>query len=157
MLNLFVYDNHLTYREGVKHLLEIKIPNCKVSVFGDIYKKELEAMNILPDLVIVDPTFRYEKTLHIIDFYVEKEIKVVLLSSYERDREKVLTLLQKDISGYLVKTMETTDLLKYLNSILNGGRYIHPIVANVLLDFFHNSNRLKNKGLTSNNQVVTIY
>ncbi|MGN7299465.1 hypothetical protein [Ferdinandcohnia sp. SAFN-114] len=156
MVNLFVYDNQLTYREGVKHLLEIKIPKCKVEVFGDIDKKELQTMDSFPDLVIVDPTFGYEKTLRIIDFYVENGVKVVLLSSYEKDREKVLTLLQKNISGYLVKTMETTDLLKYLKTILNGGRYIHPIVANVLLDFFRTSNRAQSKGVMGNKKVVTI-
>lgn len=156
MINLFVYDKQLTFREGVKHLLEIKIPNCKVEVFGDINEKELLNLEKLPNLVIVDPTFGYEETLRLIDFYVEKGIKVVLLSSYEKDREKVLTLLQKNISGYLVKTMDTIDLLKYLKSILNGDRYIHPIVANVLLDFFRTSPRVQVKGSRNNKQIVTI-
>jgi len=156
VINLFVYDTQLTYREGVKRLLEIKIPDCKVEVFGDIDEIELKEVDRLPDLVIVDPTFCYEKTVRIIDFYAEKGIKVVLLSSYEKDREIVLTLLQKDISGYLVKTMNTTDLLKYLKTIINGGRYIHPIVANVLLDFFRTSNRAQSKGVMGTKQALTI-
>ncbi|MFC0273596.1 hypothetical protein ACFFIX_19580 [Metabacillus herbersteinensis] len=149
MPSIYVFDEQVNFREGIKNLLEIKIHKCNVSTFNNGIEKRIIENNEIPDLVLIDPTSLYEESLELIDYFISKRVKVVLLSSLDTNTDRILLLLKKKLSGYLLKSMKTSDLLGYIGEILLDKRYIAPSIAIVLLDNYLEYENHKNRSLTS--------
>ncbi|MDC3424390.1 hypothetical protein NC797_07700 [Aquibacillus sp. 3ASR75-11] len=135
---ILVIDEQDSFREGVRNLLEIRLPSYSV-IASDFELESYSDLETMPDLVIVDPFLKGELSLPVIDFFIDKGVKIVLLSM-EADKENILILLKRDIQGFLMKDMSTTDLVNYTYNMLSGERYIHPFVANILLDEYQEKN-----------------
>lgn len=145
MKKVLIIDDQVTYRNGVKHLLEIKFPELVIETANCLSPDELEG---IPDLVIVEPNTSFEHSLLLIDFLIATHSKVVILSTPDKGKKRMLTLLKRNIQGFLLKNMRTDELLNCIQTILSGNRYIHPQVANVLLDAYQNQYSIHNQKQT---------
>ncbi|PGT83271.1 response regulator transcription factor [Bacillus sp. AFS040349] len=145
MTEILVIGSHISFLEGFKNLLEIQINHCRVEIFTFKNSEDCFYLDYSPDLVIFDPVEEhFDYAVELIDRFLSQKTKVIILSTGDHSKEKILDLLEKQISGYLLKSMKSIDLLCNIKQILKGDRYIHPTIANVLLDEY----RL-NKQLTS--------
>jgi DNA-binding NarL/FixJ family response regulator len=90
-----------------------------------------------PDVVLMDlglPGMNgIEATQQIKTF--DENIKVVILTSHERD-EEVLASLGSGANGYCLKDIEPNTLVNVLKNINDGAAWIDPAVAKVALNMF---------------------
>lgn len=115
-------------------LLEINFPTCEVKEFG--ISTTYNDVEPLPEVTILDPTFSINESLKILDKFIQQGADVVIFASVAGDEEFVLELLKRPIKGFLLKKMDTVELIRSLNDILEGKKYIHPHIANILLDYY---------------------
>jgi DNA-binding NarL/FixJ family response regulator len=127
---IYIIDEQDSYREGLKHLLQIKLPDIEIKTFSLKDKRKLFNSLELPDLVIIDPC--YGNSLDIINYFAEKNVKISLLT-LTYDKCLIEFLIDKEISGFLIKGMETKEFIKSIINILAGRMYIHHEVAHVLI------------------------
>lgn len=60
----------------------------------------------------------------------------ILALTMHSTRERVLGSLEAGASGYLVKSSSEEDLLSAIETVGNGGTYIHPAVTPIVLQSF---------------------
>ncbi|WP_206759445.1 response regulator transcription factor [Pseudalkalibacillus hwajinpoensis] len=132
MTRVLIIDEQINYRRGVKQLLELTFPNFIIETTSVSLPMEKE---FHPDLVIFEPGLNFQKNLSWIDSLIHKNAKVIVLSTVESsNHNSILKLLKRNIQGFLLKNMKTEQLLECIRIILGGDRFIHPSVANILLD-----------------------
>ncbi|MDO6657469.1 hypothetical protein [Anaerobacillus sp. 1_MG-2023] len=132
MTRVLIIDEQIIYRRGVKQLLELTFPSFIIETASVSLPMEKE---FHPDLVIFEPGLNLQKNLSWIDSLIHKNAKVVVLSTVESsNHNSILNLLKRNIQGFLLKNMKTEQLLECIRIILGGDRFIHPSVANILLD-----------------------
>lgn len=132
MTRVLIIDEQIIYRRGVKQLLELTFPNFIIETTSGALPM---VSDFHPDLVIYEPGLNLHRNLSWIDSLVHKKAKVVVLSTVEsNNHNSILNLLKRNIQGFLLKNMKTEQLLECINLILGGDRFIHPSIANILLD-----------------------
>ena len=65
------------------------------------------------------------------------ELTILVLSAYDR-REYVVGLLKAGAAGYVLKDDSSEMLLRAIRTVVNGGEWVSPRVANVLVDSVRN-------------------
>jgi two-component system response regulator NreC len=61
------------------------------------------------------------------------DLKVLVLTRNDRE-DCVLRLVQAGAGGYLLKTVDRTDLLSALRAVVRGGRVLQPAALEAVLD-----------------------
>lgn len=93
--------------------------------------------DLKPDVVLMDlglPGINgIEATQQIKDF--DKDIKIIVLTSHERD-EEVLASLGSGAQAYCLKDIEPNTLVNVIKNIKQGAAWIDPGVAQVALKLF---------------------
>lgn len=135
--HIWVIDEQSSYRKGMMKLVEINFPSCHVEEYG--ISTTYDDLEKLPDVVIIDPTFSMQESVEIVGDFIQKGIDVVIFSSIIDEESFVLDLLKHPIKGFLLKKMDTAELIRSLDNILKGKKYIHPSVANILLSHYQNT------------------
>lgn len=149
-MNIIIVDNHLSYREGLKHLLEINLPNCCVEVLSFHETSVIFNHERITDLLIIDPFLDKKKSEKIIDKSLRENTKVVLLTSDICKEIDTMLFLKKSIHGFLFKGSRTSSLISVLISMMKDDvKYIEPAVANILINNYQNS--------TPSNNLISIY
>ena len=63
----------------------------------------------------------------------------ILALTMHSNQQRVLGALEAGASGYLVKSASEEDLLSAIDTVGNGGTYIHPVVTPFVLQSFRDS------------------
>lgn len=132
-IKIGIADDHPIVLSGIKSLLslqqDIEITGEALDI-GELFEV-LE--NSKPDILILDISFSDKSGLdYILDLKsASPDTKILILTMHEE-----LTFLQealsKGASGFLTKRSIYEDLVYAIKSIMNGGIYIHPIMADKL-------------------------
>lgn len=131
---IIVIDDHQLFREGVKRILEFE-ESFEVIAEGDDGKEAFKLIkDHRPDAVLMDinmPNMNgIEATKNLISHY--PETKVIILSIHD-DQAFVTQALKTGATGYLLKEMDSDELIEAISVVLNGGSYIHPKVTHKLV------------------------
>ena len=138
-IKVMIVDDHALMREGLTKLLEME---NKIEVLYGA-SDGLDAINYLEnsngiDVILLDinmPKLNGIETLKKIK-QINPAIKVIMLTVYD-DREYLIETLNLGSNGYVLKDSETDSLIKAIESVYDGGSYIHPSLAGEL--FTHTS------------------
>jgi DNA-binding NarL/FixJ family response regulator len=143
---IFLVEDHQLFREGLKAMLA---GNPAFEVIGESADGG-EALKLiqklLPDLVLLDlsmPKLSGYSVLHDIKRVISPDIKVLVLSVHDADHY-VLQAFEEGADGYCVKDASLEELRLAIRSVLDGKRYISPIVAGKVLEgYVERSRQLK--------------
>jgi DNA-binding NarL/FixJ family response regulator len=128
-------DDHVMFRKGVKRIIE-ETPTLKV--VGEA-NDGLELLCLLkaqePKLVILDISMPHlrglEATREIKKLY--PRVKVILLTMH-RSKEFIQQALEAGAEGFLLKEDADFDLLRAIDAVREGKKFISPLLATEMVD-----------------------
>ena len=133
--NIVLADDHAMFRQGIRTLLE---PLEGIDVSGEA-ADGLELLELLkksaPDLVVLDismPNLRgLEAAREIRRLY--PQVKILLLTMHKK-KEFIRQGLEEGVDGFLLKDEPGSELVRAVQAIKNGGKYLSPLLSRILGD-----------------------
>jgi DNA-binding NarL/FixJ family response regulator len=133
-LRLYIAEDHLVVRDGIKMLINSQ-PDMEVvgeASDGEVAWKE--AIQIKPDVLLMDismPGWNGIQTTLMLQESMP-DIKILILTVHE-ERAYLRELLEAGASGYILKRSASEELIKAIHSVFKGGIYVDPFIAGKLL------------------------
>lgn len=130
-----VVDDHPLMRQGVKDLLLGK-RLCHAVVEAASGEEALTAVRREPwDLLVLDVALPDKHGLEVLKEVklLRPSIRVIMLSLYP-EREFALRAIKAGASGYLTKDRSPSELVKAVEEVVAGRRYITASLANQIAD-----------------------
>jgi two-component system, NarL family, response regulator NreC len=129
-LQIFLADDHMVVREGLKTLINGQPDMIVIGEAGDGETAWRQAQECQPDVVIMDVTMpglngvlattRLKRAC--------PQIKVLALSVHD-DTSYLRQLLTAGASGYVLKHAAADDLIQAIRIVAAGGTYLDPALA----------------------------
>jgi DNA-binding NarL/FixJ family response regulator len=126
-------DDHVMFREGVKRIIE---QNQDVCITGEA-NDGLELLDFLkkspPDLVILDISMPNLRGLEAIKEIKRgyPQIKILVLTMHKK-KEFIRQALTSGADGFLLKEDAGGELIRAVQAIRKGGKYISPLLATLM-------------------------
>lgn len=158
-LKIFLADDHVILREGLKHIL---MEDKSIEIIGEAGdgREALEKIDKLkPDIAILDismPSLSGLDAARIIRKY-DKNIKILILTRHDNE-EYVQQAIKSGVNGFILKDSAGDDLLKAVRDVMTGNIYLSPkIITNIVKSgIFEPGNKKKLKtessGLLTNRE-----
>jgi two-component system, NarL family, invasion response regulator UvrY len=125
MIKILIADDHAVVREGVKHILT---ENNDIVVAGEASNGQEVLEKILKndfDLVLMDIAMPGRDGLEILkEIKTQKPKLPVLILSMFPEEQYALRALKSGASGYMTKESIPDELVKAVQKISQGGKYI---------------------------------
>lgn len=135
MTRILIVDDQVLFAESLRAVLEASGAQYKVCGLAENGREAVDAVDELkPDLVLMDVRMpvldgvaatRILKTKH-------PALKILMLTTFEDD-EYVREALRYGVSGYLLKSIPTAELLASLGAALTGALQLDPRVVPALV------------------------
>ena len=135
MLRIFIADDHAIVRKGLKQLLLEHYPFAEIGEAGNAQTLIAEVMNKEWDVVICDMNMPGRSGLDALQQIKEiaPRLPVLIMSMYPED-QYALRVLKAGASGYLGKETVHDDLVKAIEAVRAGKKFITPAIAEKLAD-----------------------
>lgn len=136
-MNVILADDQLMIRESLKIVLESEPDNTVAGTAQDGVQALalLEKHNV--DVAVLD--IRMPKMDGVLCTREIKkrfpDVKVIILTTFDDD-DFVYSALRYGASGYLLKGLDTRELVKAIRTVHQGGAMINPDVAHKVVDMF---------------------
>lgn len=152
-VQIAIADDHALFREGLKRILNLEDDFEVVSECGDGEQVMDLCRESNPDLILMDINMPRENgviaTSKVREFF--PDVKVIILSIHD-DESYVFETLRKGASGYLLKDMESDELVHAIRSVAAGFAYIHPKVTGKLINQLRRMTYLDDAGVVKGYQ-----
>jgi DNA-binding NarL/FixJ family response regulator len=135
MIRILIADDHAVVRRGLKQLLLEKYPTASIGETGDAEDLVAQVMNQEWDVVICDMNMPGRSGLDALQQIKElsPKLPVLIMSIYPED-QYALRVLKAGASGYLGKETIHDDLIKAIEMVRIGRKFITPNIAEKLAD-----------------------
>lgn len=133
---ILLVDDHTLFREGLKGLLK-QSPVFKVVAEAGTVKDALaEALELTPDLVLMDISLTETNGIEGTRLLVEKlpGVKVIVISMYS-NMDYIIAAIQAGASGYLVKDTTPDMLLNALDTVIRGNYFFDHRTLEEIVQF----------------------
>ena len=134
-IRVLLVDDHEILIEGLRALLSYF---NDVEVVGEAHdggEAVASVAKLHPDIVLMDIAMPgingITATIEIHKQY--PKTRVLVLTQHE-DRQYVVALMKAGASGYLLKGAMGSDLIRALRTVANGGTFLYPSVARLLVE-----------------------
>ncbi len=135
MTRILIVDDQVLFAESLKAVLEAAGEDYKVCGLAENGREAVDAVDELkPDLVLMDVRMpvldgvaatRMLKAKH-------PSLRILMLTTFEDD-EYVREALRYGVSGYLLKSIPTAELLASLRAVLSGAMPLDPRIVKALV------------------------
>lgn len=140
-MRILLADDHTLVREGIKRLLHDNYPSAEildVSDSVDLIKKVLkEKWDVIICDISMPPGDSGLEAIKAIKEFSPKT-PVLILSMHAPDQYAVRAI-KAGAMGYLTKGSAANELVKAVNHVLSGKKYLNAEVADILADAFGNT------------------
>lgn len=147
MRPVWIVDDHAVIRQGIKQILQQESPDFRVTAEASSVSELLNlfSAHATPEAVILDLSMPGKGGLDALDEIknLHPKLPVLILSMHPEDQYAVRSL-KAGAAGYLSKECAPEQLVKALNTITHGEKYITPKVAHLLADHLHTPNTSQN-------------
>lgn len=133
-MKILIADDHEVVREGLKQIVK------RLNAFSDVDETSTGAETLSKienneyDLVIMDISMPGKTGLDILQTLKDRQRNVpILVLSIHAEEQYAIRVLKLGAAGYLCKDSVYKELSAAINTILAGGRYISPSLADTLL------------------------
>jgi len=127
---ILLVDDHEVVRLGLKSLLD-RHPQFEVVGEAASAREAMEQVSALkPDVVLMDIRLPGTSGIEACEEIVNKypATRVIMLTSYAED-EMLFSAIRAGASGYILKQIGSTDLIKALESVSRGEALLDPAVT----------------------------
>jgi DNA-binding NarL/FixJ family response regulator len=141
-MKILIADDHTIVREGIEMLLKEAYPFVEITVVSDSVDLIKQVTAQKWDVIITDISMPPgESGLEAVKKIKELSPRtpVIILSMHAADQYAVRAI-KAGASGYLTKNGATLELIKAVNYVLSGKKYVSPEVAHLLADAFEDNN-----------------
>ena len=137
MIKILIADDHAVVREGVKHILS-EMPDMLIAGEAGRGQEVLEKVGKNEyDLILLDIAMPGRDGLEILkDLKLQKPKLPVLILSMFPEEQYALRALKSGASGYLTKDSIPDELIKAIQKIVRGGKYISSSFSEKMLFSF---------------------
>lgn len=130
MLRILIADDHEIVRRGIKQILQEGLSFPEIGEAADTPTLIQKATSEPWDIVISDLSMPGGGGIEAIAaIRLEKPQQRILIVSIYPEEQYAVRVIRLGASGYLNKDAATDELLKAVQVILSGRRYIHPLIA----------------------------
>ena len=134
-IRLLLADDHPLIRAGFKSML---VKNERFEIVGEAENgTDLLTLTaeLSPDMILTDISMPGMNGLEALQ-KVKKQypaIKCIVLTMHE-EREYIMNALKSGAEGYLLKSIEGSELEKAILVVFHGGKYFSPLITSILAD-----------------------
>lgn len=133
-IQIAVVDDHQIVRDGIKVLIEDE-PGFEISFEAENGEQAIKlCAEHVPDLVIMDITMPKKSGIEATEEIKEKqpEVKVLALTMLSEDQH-IKKMIKAGASGYILKSSGKEELLKAINTIIDGKHYFSDDATQAIL------------------------
>ncbi len=137
MIRVLIADDHAIVRKGLKQLLLEHYPSAIIGEVADVEALINEVHTAQWDVVICDMSMPGRSGLDALHQIKQSSPKlpVLIMSMYPED-QYALRVLKAGASGYLGKETIHDDIIKAIETVRLGRKFITPAIAEKLADAF---------------------
>ena len=143
MLRILIADDHTVVRRGLRQILLDEFPTAQIQEVADAEEMIKEIMNAKWDVVVSDLSMPGRSGLDAL-----QQIKIshpdlpVLILSIHPEEQYALRALKSGAAGYLSKDTAPDELVKAVQKVLLGKKYISQSIAEKLASSFSSDSPL---------------
>ncbi len=140
MLKILIADDHAIVRKGLKQILLEEYPSAVIGEVADTEGLLTEVINNGWNIVICDMNMPGRSGLDALNQLkqVAPELPVLIMSMYPED-QYALRVLKAGASGYLEKESIHDNIIKAIQTVQLGKKFITPSIAEKLADAFQDN------------------
>jgi two-component system, NarL family, invasion response regulator UvrY len=130
MRRILIADDHVVVRKGLRQILIDAFPSAEIVEVGDAEDLLKKVMTKEWDVVITDISMPGRSGLDVLQQIRQNfpKLPVLILSVHPED-QYAIRVLKAGASGYLTKNSASEDLVKAVNWVMLGKKYITPSIA----------------------------
>lgn len=137
MLRILIADDHSVVRKGLKQILLDKFPAAFIQEVADAEELIKHVMGVQWDVVISDLSMPGRSGLDALQQIKLSHPKLpVLILSIHPEEQYALRALKSGAAGYLSKDTAPDELVKAVQKVLLGKKYISQAIAEKLASTF---------------------
>jgi NarL family two-component system response regulator LiaR len=137
IIRVLMVDDHRLFLEGLRGLLEMEPDLRIVGTAANGYEALAAVERLQPDVVLMDINMPglngVDATRQIIKQY--PAIGIIILTMY-REEEQVFQAIKSGARGYILKDVETAEVVAAIRAVARGESRIEPVLATRLLQEF---------------------
>ena len=140
MLKILIADDHAIVRKGLRQILLDEYPSSTIGEVSDTETLLSEVINNGWDIIICDMSMPGRSGLDALNQLkqVAPTIPVLIMSMYPED-QYALRVMKAGAAGYLEKETIHDDIIKAIQMVQLGKKFITPTLAEKLADAFQNN------------------
>lgn len=145
-IRILIVEDHQLTRNGLVYTLEQHGGFTIVDTAANGEKAKQLALSKKPDIVLMDiglPVMDGITATQAIKAE-NPDIKIIMLTSY-REQEHVLASLSAGADAYCLKDMSTDLMLRVIEIIYEGGIWLDPAIAKIVMQFLPNQKTSKER------------
>lgn len=154
---ILIADDHSAIRIGVKQICANEFPTMQFAEavnYAEVFQKLKETDW---DILILDVDLPGRNGLDILKQIKTDKIKVpVLMFSFHIEEQIALRALKIGAAGYLSKDAADMELIKAINQILKGKKYVSESIAEKLLSLYEKDTEKEPHELLSDREYQTL-
>lgn len=150
-MKILLVDDHAILRGGLKLVLNESFHHVEFGEAEDSQQALVTALAQPWDLIILDISMLGQSGLDVlVEIHAQRPHIPVLMLSMFTERQYAVRALQAGASGYLTKASAGTELIRAVERILAGGRYVSAELAEQLAALMgHTSTTLLHERLSN--------
>lgn len=130
MLNILIADDHAIIRKGLQQIIHQAYPSAVVEEATDAESAIKKTVNNEYDVIICDLSMPGRGGLEVLQHIKQHFPKTpVLILSIHPEEQYAIRVLKAGASGYLSKDSATEELVKAMQLVLQGRKYISASIA----------------------------
>ena len=153
MIRILIADDHAIVRKGLLQLLLEEYPSAYIKEVGDAEELVIQALNHEWDVVICDLSMPGRSGLDALRQIKQSfpKLPVLIMSMHPQD-QYALRVLKAGASGYLGKESIHEELIKAVQTVMLGKKFITPSIAERLAEAFETDNEEQRHELLSDRE-----
>lgn len=138
MIRVLLADDHAILRRGLKEILMRELDEVTCGEAEDAQQALMEVQSHAWDLVILDITMPGRSGLDLLGDLqrMQPKLPILVLSMHAEDQYGK-RVLKAGAAGYMNKESAPEELIKAIQKVLAGGRYVSPTLAEKLALALH--------------------
>src|SRR5476649_1238010 len=154
---ILIADDHSAIRIGVKQICTSEFPLVQIGEainYAEVFQKLKESDW---DILILDIDLPGRNGLDILKQIKAEKIKVpVLMFSFHSEEQIALRALKTGASGYLSKEAADMELIKAINKIMEGKKYVSQALSERFLEMLNKNSSKEPHELLSDREYQTL-
>jgi len=136
MIKVILVDDHKLVRSGIANVLGSD--KCEIQVVKEYGDAKTTVDNIEVDncdIYLIDISLGNESGLKLSKKIrsINKNQKIILLSMFKKDYY-LMQCVELELSGYIHKDSEPSELIMAIKKVANGGKYYSSEMTNILIN-----------------------